>query len=59
MPISLISDGKVDKDNLKQAGYDENWLLKQIEKKDITRFEDVLYAEWKKDEGFFCLKMNG
>jgi uncharacterized membrane protein YcaP (DUF421 family) len=58
MPISLISDGKVDLDNLKQAGFDHNWLLKQIVKRDITRFEDVLYADWKEDEGFFCLKMH-
>ncbi|WP_445487896.1 YetF domain-containing protein [Niallia sp. 03133] len=58
MPISLITDGHVDKDNLKQTGFDENWLLKQLIKRNITRFEDVLYADWKEDEGFFCLKMN-
>lgn len=58
MPIVLISDGKVDKDNLLQAGFDENWLRKQILRRNIPRFEDVLYAEWKEDEGFFCLKMN-
>lgn len=58
IPISLISDGQVDKDNLIQAGFDENWLLKQIKKRNVSRFEDVLYAEWKEDEGFFCLKMN-
>ena len=38
MPISLISDGHVDKGNLKEAGYDENWLLKQLRKSDITDF---------------------
>ncbi|CUB12083.1 hypothetical protein BN2127_JRS1_03869 [Bacillus cereus] len=54
LPISLISDGKVVKDNLKQAGFDENWLFKQIKQREITRFEDILYAEWKTDEGFFC-----
>ncbi|MBC6972606.1 DUF421 domain-containing protein [Bacillus sp. Xin] len=58
LPISLISDGEVVKDNLKQAGFDENWLFKQIKRKGIIRFEDVLYAEWKPNEGFFCQKMN-
>ncbi|KXH84032.1 DUF421 domain-containing protein [Sporosarcina sp. HYO08] len=58
IPVSLISDGKVVHDNLKLVGFDENWLLKQIRKKDILNFEDVLYAEWKKDEGFFCWKMD-
>ncbi len=56
LPISLISDGKVDKDNLQEAGFDENWLLKQIVKRNILRFEEVLYAEWVEDEGFFCQK---
>ncbi|MFC7686479.1 YetF domain-containing protein [Ureibacillus sp. GCM10028918] len=59
LPITLISDGKVVPDNLREAGYDEEWLLKQLKKRDITRFEDALYAEWVEDDGFFCLKMNG
>lgn len=58
LPITLISDGKVDLDNLETAGFDEAWLLKQIKKRDVMKFEDVLYAEWKEDEGFFCLKMD-
>lgn len=58
LPITLISDGQVDVDNLKTAGYDKDWLLRKIKEKDITKFEDVLFAEWKEDEGFFCLKMN-
>ncbi|MDF4741048.1 DUF421 domain-containing protein, partial [Vibrio parahaemolyticus] len=58
LPISLISDGKVVKDNLREAGFDEGWLYKQIKKKGITKFEDVLYAEWKTDDGFFCQEMD-
>ena len=57
LPISLISDGKVVKDNLREAGFDERWLYKQIKQKGITKFEDVLYAEWKTDDGFFCQEM--
>lgn len=57
LPISLISDGQVDQDNLKQTGFDENWLLNQINKNGITKFTDVLYTDWKKDEGFFCMKL--
>jgi uncharacterized membrane protein YcaP (DUF421 family) len=57
LPISLISDGQVDVGNLKQAGFDEDWLRKQLLKQEIRRVEDVLYADWKDDEGFFCLKM--
>ncbi|MCQ6274981.1 DUF421 domain-containing protein [Bacillus sp. V3B] len=57
LPISLISDGQVDKDNLKKTGFDENWLLNQIKANGITEFSNVLYADWKEDEGFFCMKM--
>lgn len=57
LPISLISDGQVDKENLKKAGFDEDWLLKQILKKNINRFEDVLFADWVEDQGFFCQKL--
>lgn len=59
LPITLISDGKVVQDNLRESGFDEDWLLKQLKKRDITKFEDTLYAEWVEDEGFFCLKLNG
>lgn len=45
------------KDNLREAGFDEGWLYKQIKQKGITKFEDVLYAEWKTDDGFFCQEM--
>lgn len=58
LPISLISDGEVDQDNLKQVGFDEAWLLQQIQKNGINQFSDVMYADWKEDEGFFCIKMN-
>ncbi|HWL12873.1 MAG TPA: DUF421 domain-containing protein [Ureibacillus sp.] len=58
LPITLISDGIVVQDNLRESGHDEEWLLKQLKKRDITRVEDALYAEWVEDEGFFCLKMN-
>ncbi|WP_404427435.1 DUF421 domain-containing protein [Ureibacillus chungkukjangi] len=59
LPITLISDGMVVKDNLRESGHDEEWLLNQLKKRNVTKFEDALYAEWVEDEGFFCLKMNG
>ena len=59
LPITLISDGTVVEDNLRESGHDKEWLLNQLKKRNITQFEDALYAEWVEDEGFFCLKMNG
>ncbi|MDN4495611.1 DUF421 domain-containing protein [Ureibacillus aquaedulcis] len=59
LPFTLISDGKVVLDNLRESGHDEDWLLKQLKNRGITRFEDALFAEWVEDEGFFCLEMSG
>ncbi|QPC46490.1 DUF421 domain-containing protein [Mangrovibacillus cuniculi] len=55
LPISLISDGVVDLDNLEQSGFTESWLMNQIQQYGLTNFEDVLYGEWREDDGFFCL----
>ncbi|MFN7250340.1 MAG: DUF421 domain-containing protein [Anaerobacillus sp.] len=46
MPIAVISDGEVLWDNLKQAGYDEQWLQRQLTAKGIVKPEQVFFAEW-------------
>lgn len=56
LTFPLISDGKVDKNNLKEAGFDESWLMKQLKEKKISKPEDVLYAEWNKTLGFYIQK---
>lgn len=55
LPISLISDGELDSENLQQAGLTEAWLMTQIQHYGLTSYEDVLYGEWRQDDGFFCL----
>ena len=54
LAITLISDGEIDRDNLRTAGFDEAWLEQQLRKLNIEKVNDVLYAEWKQDEGFYC-----
>jgi len=56
LPINLIIDGEVVRENLKEAGFDEQWLKKELEKQKIHHFEDVLFAEWMQDEPVFVLK---
>ncbi|MFC0271897.1 DUF421 domain-containing protein [Metabacillus herbersteinensis] len=51
IPITFISDGVVISANLKQAGFDDGWLRKELHKKNIDRIEDVLYAEWLEGQG--------
>ena len=56
IPIILILDGEVVKDNLKEAGVDELWLKNELAQQSITKFKDVLYAEWKENQPLFAMK---
>ncbi|MGA9225778.1 MAG: DUF421 domain-containing protein, partial [Mesobacillus sp.] len=56
LPINLIIDGEVVSENLKEAGFDEQWLKKELEKQKIHHYEDVLFAEWMQNEPVYVLK---
>jgi uncharacterized membrane protein YcaP (DUF421 family) len=56
LPVNLILDGKVVSENLKEAGFDEQWLKRELEKQKIHHFEDVLFAEWMQDEAVYVVK---
>ncbi|HZH58375.1 MAG TPA: DUF421 domain-containing protein [Metabacillus sp.] len=51
IPITLISDGKVLKENLMDAGFNYTWLDEQLNQQNIFRAEEVLYAEWQEGKG--------
>lgn len=51
LPTVIISDGEILLDNLKDSGFDEKWLKKQLNKKGFRAAKEVFYAEWKRDEG--------
>jgi uncharacterized membrane protein YcaP (DUF421 family) len=57
LPITLISDGKVLLDNLKESGFDMAWLGNQLKLQGISHINEVFYAEWKKDQGLYISKM--
>lgn len=56
LPINIILDGEVLKDNLDAIGFDNNWLKNQIHISGVERIEDVFYAEWKQDEGIHVVR---
>ncbi|OPJ56736.1 YetF domain-containing protein [Alkalithermobacter paradoxus] len=56
LPVALILDGEILFDNLKSCGFDDNWLEKQLKSHKIDNAREVLFAEWKEDEGLFILK---
>lgn len=57
LPITLIIDGEPITDNFREAGYSEDRLLKEIKKFGASDFRDVLFAEWKEQEGLFLQKI--
>lgn len=57
LPVTLILDGEVDRENLKKAGLNEEWLQNELRKHHIDHAKDIFYCEWKKDEGVYLEKM--
>lgn len=57
LPVTLITDGEVDRENLERAGLTERWLASELKKQQITDPKHVFYAEWRKEEGLFTEKM--
>ncbi|MEW9122658.1 MAG: DUF421 domain-containing protein [Thermotaleaceae bacterium] len=55
LPISLVMDGEIIKDNLQNYGFDHQWLMNQLHMKGVSNIKDVLYAEWQQDEGLLVL----
>ncbi|WP_430392877.1 DUF421 domain-containing protein [Bacillus suaedaesalsae] len=56
LPMALVLDGEIVKDNLKEAGFDENWLRGQLQVQGINRIQDCLFAEWKEGEALHVMK---
>ena len=42
IPLTLILDGQLEKNNLPLCGKNEKWLMEQIKKLDISSFQDIL-----------------
>ena len=42
-PYTIISDGKLRKSNLKNAGYDEKWLRNKLKKHNISDYSQVAF----------------
>ncbi|WCK54307.1 DUF421 domain-containing protein [Aneurinibacillus sp. Ricciae_BoGa-3] len=49
IPTELISDGKINRENLAKLHLDENWLQEQIKRAGASSTLDVFYAEIQRD----------
>ncbi|WP_077324837.1 DUF421 domain-containing protein [Virgibacillus siamensis] len=56
LTFTLISEGKIDKPNVEAAGFDREWLEKELDEYDGWQPEEVFYAEWNKQDGFYAIK---
>ncbi|MFA1818920.1 DUF421 domain-containing protein [Virgibacillus oceani] len=55
LSTTLINDGEVIYDNLKEKNLTEEWLIEQLKKQDFDNVEDVFYAEYNKGKKLFIL----
>jgi len=56
VPVTLIRDGKVLKDELRDIGFNEIWLKKQLASQNVSNYKDVFLAEWLEGDGIFVQK---
>lgn len=53
VPVTLIRDGQVLWDELKDLGLNEQWLKAQLISKNVKHYQDVYLAEWLEGDGIF------
>ena len=52
LPISLVIEGKIMKENLEECGFDEKWLVEELNNKGFD-LKSVFYAEWQNNKGMY------
>jgi len=53
VPVTLIRDGEVLWDEVKDLGFNEEWLKAQLSSQRITEYKSIFLAEWLEDDGLF------
>ncbi|MGX1429488.1 uncharacterized membrane protein YcaP (DUF421 family) [Cytobacillus horneckiae] len=53
VPVTLIRDGEVLWDELKDLSLDESWLRTKLSSQGISKYSHVFIAEWLEDDGLF------
>lgn len=52
----LVDGGKIEHKRLESLGYDEEWLRKKLKAETDEDLEDIFFAEWDENNGFFIQK---
>lgn len=53
MPVTIIRDGELLKDELRDLGKNEEWLRNQLKAHKVQDTQDVFIAEWMEGDGLF------
>ncbi|MCC3355687.1 DUF421 domain-containing protein [Bacillus sp. REN16] len=53
VPVTVIRDGKVLWDEIKDLGFNESWLMNQLHSQSVSDYKDVFLAEWLEGDGIF------
>lgn len=54
LPVTLINDGQLDYIRLKELGYDEKWIIDQLEQQNISSVENTFFAFLSPDRKFYA-----
>lgn len=57
MLVTLISDGKILKENLAKAGKTEQWLSGELSRRSIDKPDQIMLAEWSEETGLYIQKI--
>lgn len=56
LPSEIISDGEIIKNNLKELGLSDAWIVEQLRQNNINNVKDVFYAELQENGTLFVQK---
>lgn len=56
LPLEIIVDGKIAKNNLKKLNLNEQWITEHLKKQGINSIEEVFYAQIENDGELFIQK---
>ncbi len=55
LSTTLIIDGEILEDNMKDLGFDKNWLKNQLATSGVNSSKEVLYADWLNNDGIYII----
>lgn len=51
--LLVVDEGQINYEELKMTGKDKTWLRDELKKEGVTDIENVYYAEWSPQQGFY------